>query len=362
MPVIVQIICRLGPRSRIHRADSTRGGWDVAKSKTGEKPLYGGVDIGGTKIRALVTSESGEIRAVAKRKTKAENGFPAVIERAVDTLANACKDAGTASDALTSVGFGIPSAVLPNGRAADAPNLGWKDVPLLSTIRRHLSVPVFADNDVNAGTFGEYMLGAGREAKTLVGYFVGTGLGGGIVMDGRLVRGQWGLAGELGHVVVQAGGRRCGCGRNGCLEAYASKSGMGRRLGWEVQMQGRTTVLTELCGGDYGSLRSSQLAEAYTGGDALAVELLHELADMLGVGVAGMITALGADTVVLGGGVMEALGEPLLPRVRNAARDATFPGTAYEKCRIVLAKLEDDAVALGAMLLARDALGAESAP
>jgi glucokinase len=319
----------------------------------GAEGCFGGIDIGGTKIYAIVTDREGAILASAKKKSKAHQGFETVMERAVSCLKEACDEADVKTGKLAAVGVGAPSPILPDGTAVNAPNMKWFHVPLVPTLHKALGVPVFAENDCNAGALGEYALGAGRGCRSLVGFFVGTGLGGGMVFDGELLRGANLMAAELGHVIVHVGGRRCGCGHNGCLEAYASKTGMARRLAWETLHQGRETMLTELCDGDFASIKSSALREAYRAGDELAVETLHEMADYLGVGVANTITSLGPEVVVLGGGVFEALGEDLLGRVRDAAAAHTHPPDSFADTRILLASLADDAVALGAMVYAR---------
>jgi glucokinase len=168
-------------------------------------------------------------------------------------------------------------------------------------------------------------------------------------------RGENRLAAELGHMVVHANGRVCGCGHRGCLEAYASKTGMGSRLAKEVARHKRVTTLSEE-GNDLSNVRSGLLAKAYRGGDRLACEVLDEAAWYLGLGVANVITALGPDRVVLGGGVFEALGPELLEKVRSSAAAHSFPPASFEDTQIVLAGLADDAVALGAVAHARDTL------
>ncbi|MDF1563770.1 MAG: ROK family protein [Deltaproteobacteria bacterium] len=312
-----------------------------------------GIDIGGTKLYALVTDAEGKILGRAKKKTRPKKGYAAVLERVEACFAEALEAAGVAREAITAVGVGAPSAITPAGVAVDAPNLGWKDAPLARDLEALLGRPVRLDNDCNCGALGELSFGAGRGHASLVGLFVGTGLGGGIVHEGKVLRGHTGLAAELGHLVIRHGGRTCGCGREGCLEAYASKTAMGRRLRRAVEKEGRPTLLTELGVEDLGSLRSGLLARAYREGDALTREVVDEAADYLGAGVASVITALGPEIVVLGGGVMEALGEELLPLVRASARRSTFPDAAFAATPIELGTLGDDAVALGAVALAR---------
>ncbi len=314
--------------------------------------LYAGVDVGGTKIAVVIADTKGRVLGRAKRKSRAERGFEAVMKRVGKTVREACEDADVPLDALRAVGAGVPSPVR-DGVAVAAPNMGWADVPLVSALRAELGRPVFAENDCNAGALGEHALGAGRGAESLVALFVGTGLGGGFVHRGELVAGVNGLAGEWGHVKVVVDGRACGCGGHGCLEAYASKAGMSRRLHAEIVEAGRPSLLTELTGGEYSKVRGGQLAQAWRAGDEVARETLLEAARFLGVGVANLVTSLGPDVVVLGGGVFEALGEALLPTVRAAAAAHTHPPRSFADTSVVLAGLGDDAVALGAVVVAR---------
>ena len=318
---------------------------------------YAGVDIGGTKLYAIVTSGKGKILGRARCKTGGK-GFKKVMSLVRDLLLDACQNAGVTLGKLRAVGVGAPSPVLPDGTAVRAPNLGWEMVPLTARLERALGLPVFAANDCNAGTLGEYVFGAGKEASVLIGLFMGTGLGGGIIMEDRIVEGVNHQAAELGHAIVVKGGRLCGCGNRGCLEAYASKTGMGRRLTHEVLCEGRETLLTRLCGGHhYANIRSGILRRAYEAGDELTTETLHEAAEYLGQGIGSLITVLGPDMVVLGGGVLEALGEALLPRISEAAGGVTFPSCSFADTRIRLAALGDDAVALGAVAWAMQKTG-----
>jgi len=314
---------------------------------------FAGIDIGGTKLYAVITDGEGKILGRGRKKTKPERGFKGVMERVLETLQEACAEAKVERADLEAIGAGSPSPILEDGTAVFAPNLGWKNEPLGKTLVKLTDRPVFPENDVNAGTYGEYCLGAGKNAKTLVGLFPGTGLGGGIVYHGEIVRGENRMAAEIGHMIVHANGRQCGCGHAGCLEAYTSKIGMGKRLAHEIGLQGRSSMLVEECGGQYGNVKSSILAKAYKAGDEVVVETLNEMAFYLGIGVGNMITLLGPDVIVLGGGVFEALGKELLEPVRRSAAAATIPEPSFKDTRIALAQLGDDAVALGAMMYAR---------
>lgn len=325
----------------------------MAKNKKSDQRRFAGIDIGGTKLHAVIADGSGRVLAAARKKTRPERGFAGVMERVAEVAQLACDKAEVRLSELSAVGVGAPSPILPDGTAVNAPNLGWVNEPLVATLKAHLDHPIVAANDCDAGTFGEFTFGAARGARTVVGLFMGTGLGGGIVIDGELICGENNKAAEIGHMKVVVDGRRCGCGQVGCLEAYASKTGMLKRIACAIHCEGRETLLDELCEGDFKSIRSSALAKAYAQGDAVAVESLAEAARYLGVGVANMITLLGPEIVVLGGGVLEALGEQLIGSVRETATAQSFPPGSSKDTRVELAALGDDAVALGAVALAR---------
>lgn len=331
--------------------------------KDDKKRIFGGIDIGGTKILAVVAEEGGKILGSAKKKTKREQGFKGVCARAAESLREAAEAAKVPMEALCAAGMGVPTPVLADGTTAIAPNMpGWKNAPFTKTMAELLGIPCYGVNDCNAAALGEYVYGAGKGSKTLVGLFVGTGLGGGMVFHDHVIEGENHVAAELGHIIVREGGRKCGCGHNGCLEAYASKTGMGRKIAWDIHHQGRKSVLTQCCpDGNYATIKSSDLLNAWKQGDEVTVEALKELSYFLGIGVANFITILGPDSVVLGGGVMEALGKDLLPLVKEAARKYTWPESSYKDSKISLSLLGDNAPTLGTVAFARQRLDNEIA-
>jgi glucokinase len=322
----------------------------AARRKVG-RTLYAGVDIGGTKLHTVVARANGKILGRARKKTKGELGFAGVMARVVACVEAACKEAGISPKELRAVGVGAPSAMTADGVAVHAPNLGWRRTPVAAKLRSLLGRPVVGGNDCDVGTLGEYVFGAGKGSRSLVGLLVGTGLGGGIVYHGALISGENHLAAEVGHMTVQVDGRLCSCGHRGCLEAYASKSGMGRRFAADLEA-GRQSVLATTKGIDLANVRSGVLLNAYRSGDGLVRDVLAESARYLGIGIANLVTLLGPDTVVIGGGVYEALGKNLLPLVKAAAKKAVWPPASYKDTRIVLSALGDDAVALGALAYA----------
>jgi Transcriptional regulator/sugar kinase len=327
-------------------------------AKSSPSRLFGGIDVGGTKILAMITDERGSIISTAKKKTKGTLGFEGVCQRAAAAIVDAAEMEGLKLDDLATIGIAVPCPVLDNGVTAEAPNLpGWKNAPLIKTMQSLTGRPCFAENDGNAGVYGEYVFGAAKDAKTLVGLFIGTGVGGGMVIHDHLIVGENHMAAEVGHMIVQEGGRKCGCGHKGCLEAYASKTGMARRIAWEIVHEGRDSVLVQACpDGNYATVKSSVLRDAYRAGDQVVVEALDEMALYIGVGIAGMITLLGPDMIVIGGGVFEALGKELLPAVKESARKRTWPEVSFKDTKITLAQLGDHAVGLGAIAYAKRSL------
>jgi glucokinase len=319
-----------------------------------DSSYFAGIDIGGTKISTLITDGEGKILGRAKKKSRSQKRQESVLERATSCCQEACEDAGIKIETLKAIGVGAPSPILPDGTAVEATNLGWKDVPITKILSDALRRPVYAENDCNVGTFGEYALGGHGNSKLIIGLFMGTGLGGGIVKDGKILVGENSMASEVGHMTIQPGGRPCGCGKIGCLEAYASKKGMAYGFKEGIVFQGKPSVLTELVeDGSYENIRSSILKKAWNAGDDVAQTTLREAATYLGIGVGNLITLLGPSVIVIGGGVFDALGEELMPILLGAAQEHTFPSRSYKDTRIELASLGDDAVALGAMAYAR---------
>jgi glucokinase len=315
-------------------------------------PLRGGVDVGGTKIQAVVTGRAGKVLGQARRNTPT-GGPEAVAHDVALTIAEAATNAGVRVRELASVGVGAPGAVDgPNGTVQQVPNIeGWQGPYALGPVlSERLGVAVHVGNDVSVAVEAERRFGAGRGVRSFLGVFWGTGVGGGLVLDGRLVHGR-GSAGEIGHVCVKPGGRRCNCGLRGCVEAYAGRAALEQRARREARK--RKTILFDLQhkrGRD--SLTSGIWQGALDAGDAVATDLLDEAVQALGVAIGGAVTLLDVELVVMGGGLGERLGATWLRRIEKAARHHTFfrPPPAYR-----LAELGDMGGAIGASLLGRRA-------
>jgi glucokinase len=315
-----------------------------------EGGMYLGVDIGGTKVLALVLGPDGGVLARGKSRVKATD--PESVLKTVWRSARKALDRVPGKKTkIRRVGLGVPSAVR-GGTARFAPALGWREVEIGKLAERAFGRPVFVGNDVNLGMAAEYRLGAGRAKGTVAGFFVGTGVGGAIIHEGRLLRGKDGMAGELGHLIVVPGGRKCGCGNSGCLEAYASKTALLARIKEVLYRDHRPSLLAEDVQPDTKMIRSSVLCRAYRARDAVAREILEEGLRMLGPAVASVLNMLSPERIVLGGGVVEAFGTPLVQKIRGWAEPYVF-GDRDRVRVIVPSALGDDAVALGAALLAR---------
>lgn len=317
-----------------------------------------GVDMGGTKILAAVVNAEGRILADAKIPTKADKRATVVIDRIASCIQKAMDKSRVDPRSIQAVGIGAPGPLDPGtGVVIFAPNLGWKDVPLKAELETRTGIHTFVDNDVNVGTLGEHTFGAGQNVQNLVGIFVGTGIGGGIIMQGELFHGASKTAGEIGHIIVKAGGPRCGCGTRGCLEALASRTAMTKQFQKAILKKGKKSILSELTGGDLGLIRSGTLAKAIQRKDKLTLKVLKRATKYLGVGIGSIVNFLNPEMIVLGGGVVEALDDTFLDNIRAAVEKYALPNT-LNGVQIVRAKLGDDAGILGAAALARQRLEA----
>ncbi len=291
-----------------------------------------GIDIGGTKIAGGRVSSSGEVLVAASRPTTPDD--PQGILDAIADLAAELGGAGT----LSSVGIAV-AAFLNRDRETlfFSPNLSWTNYPLKSAVSERLGLPVVVENDANAAGWGEFRFGAGAEVSSMVMLTIGTGVGGAIVDDGRLVVGGFGMAAELGHIIVEPGGRQCGCGNRGCLEQYAS--------GTALMRDARERL------GD-SSLTQADLTDLIVQGDSGALASLEVIAGAIGRGVASLVAVTDPEIIVIGGGVASA-GELLLTPMRESFRSTYGAGAKRPVADIVVATLGNTAGVVGAAELAR---------
>ncbi len=306
-----------------------------------------GIDLGGTKVYGVV-HHADKIKTDAKRKTPTEGGPDAVVA----TIAGVIDDLG-GIDGIKGVGVGAPGPVdHAAGVVGQAPNLagGLRDFALGPLLSKALGgLPVYVDNDANVGTLAEHKRGAGKGAVDLLGVWVGTGVGGGLIFDGHLRRGRTGYAGEIGHIVAVPHGRLCGCGHEGHVEAYAGRASMEREARARAAA-GRTNRLVELAG--EGRMTSSVWAKALEARDPVAVELIDSAVSALGTAVADAVTLLDLDTVVVGGGLTDRFGPTFVGRIEQATRDQMFNQSS--PTRVVPASLGDQSGAIGAALMAAE--------
>jgi glucokinase len=312
----------------------------------------GGIDLGGTKIQAVVVDEQFEVLGDARLPTPTTGGPVDVIGAMADALRQAADAAGMQTSGLGGVGVGSPGVIDDvEGSVTSARNLpDWEgSFPMRDALSTEVGTSVAIDNDVNVATDAEFMLGAAREFSSLLGVFWGTGVGGGIVLDGKRWAGA-GAAGEIGHVVVEIGGAKCPCGRRGCMEAYAGRGAMEMRAR-KLADEGRKTVLFKIME-ERGRprLTSGVWKRALDRDDDLAHELIDRALRALGAGVASACNVLGVEAVVIGGGLGLKLGEPYADRIRTAMQPHLFASERPPAIR--LAALGDLGGAIGAALLA----------
>jgi glucokinase len=317
-----------------------------------------GVDFGGTKVLASVVDlRNGKILGSAKKRTDQNDSPKQLGERLFGTIDEAMKDAGSSKKKqIAGIGVGIAGQVdSKNGVLLGAPNLSQATVnlPLADMLKKHYGVPAILLNDVQIAAIGESAFGAGKGADDFLCVFVGTGVGGALVRDGEVIRGASGSAGEIGHLVIDANGRLCGCGGRGHLEAYASRTAITQAIIGELK-RGRSSVLSKLVpdlqddapGGT--ALRSGILAKAVDEGDDLCIDAIRDAAYYLGLGLASAINLLNPPLIILGGGVVESVSMLFDLTAKRARQEAlATPGSAVE---IVRAKLGDNSGVVGAAI------------
>ncbi|MGH9328478.1 MAG: ROK family protein [Terriglobia bacterium] len=317
-----------------------------------------GIDLGGTSIKAIVTDRKNRILATEKKDTASGSNVKVLIQEIVRMVEKITKAAGVKVKALSAVGVGAPGVIdVRRGIVGDAPNLGWKNVPLASKLEKYLGVPVVLDNDVNVGVIGEHALGAGERANSLVGIFVGTGIGGGIIFNGTIYQGSNGGAGEVGHTVLLVDGPVCSCGHRGCAEALASRTAMERDVRDAIERGRKSAIPRILKERGKDRMTSSIIQAALAEKDAVMAEVLGRAEYYLGILVANSVNTLDPERVVIGGGIAERLGKDFTIPIRRAACEYFLHPRAAKRTEIVPGALGDNAGALGAVVLARQRLG-----
>jgi len=305
-----------------------------------------GIDLGGTTIRTGVVDRAGGSLSRVIVETNAQGGYASVVERLAGSVRQAAREAGVEVSEVGGVGVGAPGVMnRAEGMVLFSPNLpGWDDVPLSRDVSAALGRPVVLENDANAAAWGEFWVGAGRDVDSMVMLTLGTGVGGGIVLFGDLWHGAHDCAAEIGHMIIREGGRRCGCGRQGCLEAYGSVTAMVGRLTEAVEAGEASSLADAVRAG--GPLTGRDVYEAAVAGDALADRVMRETGRYLGVGIVNICHVLNPARVVLTGG-MTAAGDRILEPIRATVREMAFDVPAA-RTEIVFAALGEDAGYIGA--------------
>ncbi len=316
-----------------------------------EDRLAIGVDVGGTKALGLVVRADGTILDRLLAETPADDA-----EASAGIVVDVARALRERNPDAVAVGVGAAGMVDREGVMRFAPNVAWRELPLRRRVADGVGLPVVVDNDANAAAWGEFRFGAGRPATDMLLVTVGTGIGGGIVAGGALFRGAHGFAAEIGHIIVEPGGPRCGCGNLGCWEQVASGRAIDR-LGRQAAAEHPGSALTALAGGDPSKVTGPIVTRAAQEGDPMAVRVLEEVGVRLGQGIAGLVNVLDPDVVVVGGGAIVA-GDLLLEPARAALRGAVEAPAHRPDVPILAAELGNDAGAVGAADLAlREAAG-----
>jgi glucokinase len=315
---------------------------------------YGGIDLGGTKIQAVIVDEEHNALGSARRATPTEGGPSDVAKEMETALRDAAKAAEVEPEDLAGVGVGSPG-VIEDGKVTSARNLpDWEGTfPLAGTLEKALGCKVEVGNDVQVATDAEFRLGAGRLYDSLLGVFWGTGVGGGLILDGKPWVGRGG-AGEIGHVVVELDGARCTCGRRGCMEAYAGRAAMELHVHKLHEEKGRKTDLFKLMEQhERTRLTSGIWARALEREDKLAIQVLDRAVRALGAGIASVVNVLDVEGVVIGGGLGVRLGHPYAKRITEEMEPHLFNDS--QPPHVHVAALGDLGGAIGASLLISDA-------
>ncbi|MBI5094470.1 MAG: ROK family protein [Candidatus Hydrogenedentes bacterium] len=305
-----------------------------------------GLDIGGTKMMAVVLNNKFKVLGRCRKKSRSEdNANEKPEDRICRIVRLAMEDAKV--DTIRGIGVGSPGPLDPNtGVIIDTPNLGWKNFPLGRMLSKTFGVPTVVNNDVNLGTYGEWRFGKIKDAKNVIGVFPGTGIGGGLILNGSLFHGFSGAAGEVGHMTIEVDGPYCGCGKRGCLEAVASRLAIASQVA-AMAARGDAPYILANCGTDMANIRSGSLAKAIEAGDAMVEGVVRKAAYYVGIGVANLINIMSPEAVVLGGGLVEAMPKIYLDECQRAVKYHAMP-FLRKGVKIVAARLGDDAVALGA--------------
>lgn len=324
-------------------------------SNESKKKYWIGFDLGGTKMMAVVFDKDFKALSRVRKKTKANEGMVAGVERMGDVIDEALVEAKLTKKNITGIGVGCPGPLdLNRGVIIYGPNLGWKNAKIKASLEKRFGCPAMISNDVDAGVYGEYCYGAGRGARCVLGVFPGTGIGAGCIYEGRILRGKVNSCMELGHIQVLPNGPLCGCGQHGCLESVASRLAISTAAA-AAAYRGEAPYLLKSVGMDLSNISSGKIAAAIDAGDKAVERIVRDAAKWLGIGIANAINLLAPDVVILGGGLVEALPKMLITEIEETSRKKVM--TAFKDTyTIKLAQLGDNATATGAAAWVRESV------
>lgn len=322
-----------------------------------EKQLLAiGVDVGGTSIKCALINPKGEIISIRRTPTEADKGRERMLDNIKAAINEAMVEGNLLIRDIAGIGVGTPG-LLVDGTVQGNPNLpAWNGTPIVQEMRKRFDVPCFAANDVTLATFAECVFGAGQGAKNLVMFAIGTGIGGGIVINGELYEGTHGMAGELGHITVEHDGRVCGCGQRGCLEAYSSSiaiNAMTREF--LSSMRGKDSLIYKTVNGDLSRITPKIVYDCAKEGDETGLKVNEIVCRYLAMAIGGVINTFNPDTILLGGGVLEA-GEIIMENVKHNLPQYSH-AMMLERCRLLRAKLGENAGVAGCGALVFRKLG-----
>jgi len=311
---------------------------------------YLGIDLGGTNVVAAVVDENYHILARYSIKTDASLSFPDFVARMADTAKQAVEKAGLSLSDMQAVGLGTPSCINPaNNCLVYANNLGWKNVPLPDELQKHFDIPVFIRNDADCAAYGEVLAGAASEYTDALMVTLGTGVGGGIIMNKRIFSGADNMGSEIGHTKLVYNGVQCTCGQYGCMESYASATALINQIK-DAMARHPESALHMLCGGDLNKVEAKTAFDGAKQGDATAMEVVDSYISYLAAGLSTFICVFRPQVIILGGGVSNA-GDALLLPLREKLITNTFGGAEIGVPPVVIAKLGNDAGLIGAAYL-----------
>jgi glucokinase len=324
-------------------------------SETQPKTYWIGYDLGGTKMLCSAYDEGFQLVGQRRRKTKGQDGVSVGLERIVETVKETLDKAQLSPGQVSGIGIGCPGPIdLDKGVMLEAPNLGWKNAKIREVLEKAFPFPAVVINDVDAGVFGEYRFGAGKSAHCLFGMFPGTGIGGGCVYEGRILRGKRHSCMEVGHVQVMPDGPLYGGGHRGSLEAVGSRLAIAGACA-QAALRGQAPYLMKTTGADVAEIRSGTLADAIKAGDKIVEDIIRQAAGHIGTAIGGFVHLLAPDVIVLGGGLVEAMPKIFQESVEKAARDFVMP-CYRDSFKVVTAELGDDAGVLGAAAWAKETI------